>query len=63
MAVPKRRISKAKKNMRKSKWKQKAFESAKKALSLGESLKTEKYSGFFYPLDPLPRPKAEGFKN
>ena len=34
MAVPKKRTSKSKKNIRKAKWKNKGFEQTKKALSL-----------------------------
>ena len=34
MAVPKKRTSKAKKNIRKASWKKKAFKEGKKALSL-----------------------------
>nr|YP_010732362.1 ribosomal protein L32 [Polulichloris maxima]WDY13276.1 ribosomal protein L32 [Polulichloris maxima] len=37
MAVPKKRTSKAKKNMRKASWKKKASEESKKAISLAFS--------------------------
>jgi ribosomal protein L32 len=38
MAVPKKRLSKSKTKLRKTKWKEKAMEQAKKAFSLALSL-------------------------
>nr|YP_009407304.1 ribosomal protein L32 [Drosera regia]ASA46193.1 ribosomal protein L32 [Drosera regia] len=38
MAVPKKRTSISKKNIRKSLWKRKGYEAAKKAFSLAKSL-------------------------
>jgi ribosomal protein L32 len=38
MAVPKKRTSKAKRNVRKTKWKEKALRSSRKALSTALSL-------------------------
>ena len=40
MAVPKRRMSRAKSAMRKSHWQRKAIDAARNALSLGKSLTT-----------------------
>ena len=48
MAVPKKRTSKAKKNMRKSVWKHEAFDQALKALSLARSVLTGNSKGFIY---------------
>ncbi len=42
MAVPKKRTSKSKKNIRKSNWKRKASEQAKKAFSLASSALTKR---------------------
>ena len=42
MAVPKKRTSKAKKNIRKARWKKKAFREGQKALSLAFSAMTKK---------------------
>lgn len=42
MAVPKKRTSKAKKNIRKANWKKKASQQAKKALSLAFSALNKK---------------------
>jgi large subunit ribosomal protein L32 len=44
MAVPKKRTSKMKKNLRKSVWKKKTNLSSLKALSLGKSLLTKTFS-------------------
>ena len=44
MAVPKKRTSKSKKNIRKASWKKKAFQEGKKALSLAFSALTKKGS-------------------
>nr|YP_010732100.1 ribosomal protein L32 [Massjukichlorella minus]WDY13014.1 ribosomal protein L32 [Massjukichlorella minus] len=44
MAVPKKRTSKSKKNIRKANWKKKAFEETKKALSLALSALNQKDS-------------------
>ncbi|MEB3342310.1 50S ribosomal protein L32 [Okeania sp.] len=49
MAVPKKRTSKSKKNMRKANWKGQARLAAKKALSLGKSVLTQRSHSFVYP--------------
>lgn len=49
MAVPKKRKSKSRKNMRKTTWKHKASSQAKKALSLAKSILTGKSKNFVYP--------------
>ncbi|MGB3536400.1 MAG: 50S ribosomal protein L32 [Microcoleaceae cyanobacterium] len=49
MAVPKKRTSKSKRNMRKATWKRKARSQAEKALSLGKSILTGRAEGFYYP--------------
>nr|YP_009252812.1 ribosomal protein L32 [Cymbomonas tetramitiformis]ANA56946.1 ribosomal protein L32 [Cymbomonas tetramitiformis] len=49
MAVPKKRTSKSKKNMRKSTWKQKTAKESLKALSLAKSILTGNSKGFIYP--------------
>nr|YP_010338647.1 ribosomal protein L32 [Glaucosphaera vacuolata]UNJ18597.1 ribosomal protein L32 [Glaucosphaera vacuolata] len=49
MAVPKKRISKSKKNSRKSQWKRKALRQAQKALSLAKAVFSGKAQGFLYP--------------
>jgi large subunit ribosomal protein L32 len=51
MAVPKRRTSKSKKNSRKANWKRQARLEAKKALSLGKSVLTQRSHSFVYPSD------------
>jgi large subunit ribosomal protein L32 len=51
MAVPKKRTSKSKRNMRKATWKRKARSQAEKALSLGKSVLTGRAQGFYYPTD------------
>ncbi|MDJ0556564.1 MAG: 50S ribosomal protein L32 [Microcoleaceae cyanobacterium MO_207.B10] len=51
MAVPKKRTSKSKKNMRKANWKRKARLEAQKALSLGKSVLTQRSHSFIYPSD------------
>nr|YP_009994473.1 ribosomal protein L32 [Cuscuta pedicellata]QNP08648.1 ribosomal protein L32 [Cuscuta pedicellata] len=48
MAVPKKRISKAKKRIRKSIWKKKTIQIRLKAFSLGKSLLTGNLKSFFY---------------
>lgn len=48
MAVPKKRTSKAKKNIRKSVWKQQASQQALKALSLAQSVLTGNSKSFIY---------------
>nr|AXR89947.1 ribosomal protein L32 [Swertia bimaculata]AXR90032.1 ribosomal protein L32 [Swertia bimaculata]AXR90119.1 ribosomal protein L32 [Swertia bimaculata]AXR90201.1 ribosomal protein L32 [Swertia bimaculata]QWW90795.1 ribosomal protein L32 [Swertia bimaculata] len=47
MAVPKKRISTAKKHIRKNIWKKKGYWSALKAFSLGKSLSTGNSKSFF----------------
>jgi large subunit ribosomal protein L32 len=49
MAVPKKKTSKSKKNMRKATWKRKAAVAAQKALSLGKSVLTGRSNSFVYP--------------
>ena len=53
MAVPKRRMSRAKSKMRKMHWQRKALDAARTALSLGKSLTTRKSKGFYYPPSPV----------
>lgn len=53
MAVPKRRMSRAKSAMRHSHWQRKALDAARNALSLGKSLTTRNAKGFFYPPSPI----------
>ncbi len=48
MAVPKKKTSKSKRDIRKATWKRKAALQAKKALSLGKSILTGR-STFVYP--------------
>jgi large subunit ribosomal protein L32 len=50
MAVPKKRTSKSKRDIRKAVWKQIAAVHAQKAISFGKSILTGKYDGFVYPL-------------
>lgn len=49
MAVPKKRTSRTKRDMRKAVWKRKAAFEAQKALSLGKSILTGQAKGFVYP--------------
>ncbi|NEQ33057.1 MAG: 50S ribosomal protein L32 [Leptolyngbya sp. SIO4C5] len=51
MAVPKKKTSKSKRSMRRSNWKRQAAVEAKKALSLGKSVLTNRSSSFIYDLD------------
>nr|ARO90926.1 50S ribosomal protein L32 [Corynoplastis japonica] len=46
MAVPKKRLSKSKKNSRKAQWKRQGFYQAQKALSMAKSLLTGKSNSF-----------------
>lgn len=65
MAVPKRRMSRAKSRMRKSHWQRKAQDAARLAVSLGKSLTTRNAKGFYYPPSPVPgalNDKAIGFR-
>ncbi|MDX2099912.1 MAG: 50S ribosomal protein L32 [Leptolyngbyaceae cyanobacterium bins.59] len=48
MAVPKKKTSKSKRDMRRSAWKRKAVLQAQRALSLGKSILTGR-STFVYP--------------
>ena len=50
MAVPKKRRSKAKRNQRRSKWKNKAQKVAQKSLSLAKSMLKGKSTSFVYNL-------------
>nr|QXO04683.1 50S ribosomal protein L32 [Hetaeria oblongifolia]QXO04769.1 50S ribosomal protein L32 [Hetaeria youngsayei] len=47
MAVPKKRISMSKKNIRRNLWKKKAFLAAVKAFSLAKSVSTGQSKSFF----------------
>ncbi|WP_008318393.1 50S ribosomal protein L32 [Leptolyngbya sp. PCC 6406] len=49
MAVPKKKTSKSKRNMRKAYWKRTAALQAQKALSQGKSVLTGRSTGFVYP--------------
>ncbi|MBL1174158.1 50S ribosomal protein L32 [Pantanalinema sp. GBBB05] len=51
MAVPKKKTSKSKRDMRKATWKRKAALQAQRALSLGKSVLTGRAEGFIYPQD------------
>lgn len=51
MAVPKRKTSKSKRDMRKAHWKRQARLEAQKALSLGKSILTGRSKSFVYPSD------------
>nr|QXT44818.1 ribosomal protein L32 [Nitellopsis obtusa] len=48
MAVPKKRTSKSKKNIRKTTWKKKACKSAIKAFSLAKSVLSQRSKSFYY---------------
>jgi large subunit ribosomal protein L32 len=50
MAVPKKRVSKAKKNARKANWKKKGYEAAQKSLSLAKSMLKGKPTSFVYSI-------------
>jgi large subunit ribosomal protein L32 len=50
MAVPKKKTSKSKTNSRKSQWYKLAENQAKKALSLGKSILTQRSTSFYVPL-------------
>ncbi len=49
MAVPKKKTSKSKRDMRRTTWKHKARLQAQRALSLGKSILTGRNTGFVYP--------------
>ncbi|MFN5856284.1 MAG: 50S ribosomal protein L32 [Pseudanabaenaceae cyanobacterium] len=49
MAVPKKRTSKSKRDIRKAAWKRKAAVHAQRAISLGKSILTGRNTGFYYP--------------
>jgi len=51
MAVPKKRTSKSKRDMRKATWKRQAALQAQRALSLGKSILTGQAKGFYYPTE------------
>ncbi len=51
MAVPKKKTSKSKRDMRRATWKRKAAAQAQKALSMGKSILTGRAEGFIYPQD------------
>lgn len=48
MAVPKKRISKSKKNKRKANWKRKGSQAAERSLSLAKSMLQGKTTSFVY---------------
>lgn len=48
MAVPKKRISKSKKNTRKANWKRKAKKTAEKSVSLAKTMLQQKSNSFIY---------------
>jgi large subunit ribosomal protein L32 len=50
MAVPKKKTSKPKTDSRKAQWYNLAKSQAKKALSLGKSILTEKSTSFYLPV-------------
>jgi large subunit ribosomal protein L32 len=49
MAVPKKKTSKSKRDMRRATWKRQAALEAQKALSLGKSVLTGRSNSFYYP--------------
>ncbi|MDG2989932.1 50S ribosomal protein L32 [Candidatus Synechococcus calcipolaris G9] len=49
MACPKKKTSKSKRSMRRAEWKRQASFQAKKALSIGKSILTERAQGFYFP--------------
>jgi large subunit ribosomal protein L32 len=51
MAVPKKKTSKSKRDMRKAVWKHKAAVSAQQAISIGKSILTGRNDGFYYPTE------------
>lgn len=51
MAVPKKKTSKSKRDMRRATWRRKAALEAEKALSLGKSVLTGRSKGFVYPTE------------
>lgn len=51
MAVPKKKTSKSKRDIRRAVWKRKAVLQAQRALSLGKSILTGRAEGFYYPSD------------
>ena len=51
MAVPKKKTSKSKRNMRRATWKRQASLAAEQALSLGKSVLTNRSNSFEYPSD------------
>lgn len=51
MAVPKKKTSKSKRDMRRAVWKRKAADQARKALSMGKSILSGRAEGFIYPQD------------
>lgn len=53
MAVPKKRTSKSKKNLRKTVWKQKALKSSIQAYFLADSVFKKKSSGYIEPVRPF----------
>jgi large subunit ribosomal protein L32 len=51
MAVPKKKTSKSKRDMRRANWRRKAAVEAQKAISRAKSILTGRAEGFFYPTD------------
>lgn len=50
MAVPKKKTSKTKRDIRRAAWKRKAALEAQKAYSLGKSVLTGRAKGFIFPV-------------
>ena len=50
MSVPKKRVSKAKKNSRKATWKRKGYKNSQKSLSLAKSMLRGKPTSFLYSI-------------
>nr|YP_010231254.1 ribosomal protein L32 [Nephroselmis pyriformis]QSV37323.1 ribosomal protein L32 [Nephroselmis pyriformis] len=59
MAVPKKRTSKSKKNMRRSHWRRQANQQATKALSLAKSVLSGESHGFIFWVDGPEETPAE----
>lgn len=51
MAVPKKKTSNSKRDMRRAHWRHKAAIQAQKALSIGKSILSGRAKGFVYPTD------------
>lgn len=51
MAVPKKKTSKSKRDMRRSHWRRQAAAEAEKAISLGKSILSGRSTSFEYPVE------------